>query len=55
LLELFAKDDVEPDHQFIRSTMEREPGVKDEPEALLDIYRKLRPGTHPTSRTPASW
>jgi DNA-directed RNA polymerase subunit beta len=47
LLELFAKEDNSPEHQFIRSTMEREPLVKDEPEALLDIYRKLRPGDPP--------
>ena len=47
LLELFASDDNAPDHQFIKSTMEREPLVKDEPEALLDIYRKLRPGDPP--------
>jgi DNA-directed RNA polymerase subunit beta len=47
LLELFSKEDAEPDHQYMRSTMEREPAVKDEPEALLDIYRKLRPGDPP--------
>jgi len=47
LLELFAGEDSVPDHQFIKATMEREPSVKDEPEALLDIYRKLRPGDPP--------
>ncbi len=47
LLALFASEDSAPDHQFIKSTMEREPLVKDEPEALLDIYRKLRPGDPP--------
>ncbi len=47
LLALFAGEDNSPDHQFIKSTMEREPLVKDEPEALLDIYRKLRPGDPP--------
>ena len=47
LLTLFSKEDNSPEHQFIRSTMEREPLVKDEPEALLDIYRKLRPGDPP--------
>ena len=47
LLELFVGEDNSPDHQFIKSTMEREPMVKDEPEALLDIYRKLRPGDPP--------
>jgi DNA-directed RNA polymerase subunit beta len=47
LLELFSSEDNSPEHQFIKSTMEREPMVKDEPEALLDIYRKLRPGDPP--------
>ena len=47
LLALFSKEDNSPEHQFIKSTMEREPLVKDEPEALLDIYRKLRPGDPP--------
>jgi len=47
LLALFSREDNSPEHQFIKSTMEREPLVKDEPEALLDIYRKLRPGDPP--------
>jgi len=47
LLNLFSTEDNSPEHQFIRSTIEREPLVKDEPEALLDIYRKLRPGELP--------
>ncbi len=47
LLTLFSGEDNSTEHQFIRSTMEREPLVKDEPEALLDIYRKLRPGDPP--------
>jgi len=47
LLALFSGEDDTPEHQYIRSTIEREPLVKDEPEALLDIYRKLRPGDPP--------
>jgi DNA-directed RNA polymerase subunit beta len=47
LLALFASEDNSPEHQYIHSTLEREPLVKDEPEALLDIYRKLRPGDPP--------
>ena len=47
LLELFSQEDNNPDHQYIKATVEREPLVKDEPEALLDIYRKLRPGDPP--------
>lgn len=44
LLNLFPEEDNSSEHQFIRSTMEREPLVRDEGGALLDIYRKLRPG-----------
>jgi len=47
VLELFSKEDNNPDHQYIKATTEREPMIKDEPEALLDIYRKLRPGDPP--------
>ncbi|MEE9366583.1 MAG: DNA-directed RNA polymerase subunit beta, partial [Dehalococcoidales bacterium] len=47
LLNLFAKEDDDPEHQYIKATIEREPLVKDEPEALLDIYKKLRPGELP--------
>ena len=48
LLELFSAEDNSPEHQFIRSTMEREPLVRSKSEALLDIYRKLRPGDPPS-------
>jgi DNA-directed RNA polymerase subunit beta len=48
LLSLFSAEDNSPEHQFIRSTIEREPLVKSESEALLDIYRKLRPGDPPS-------
>jgi len=44
LLNLFTKEDSSPDHQFIRTTMEREPLITNEKEALLDIYKKLHPG-----------
>ena len=43
LLNLFAKEDSSSEHQFIRSTIEHDPLVRDETEALLDIYKKLRP------------
>ena len=47
LLNLFVKEDSAAEHQFIKSTMEREPLVRDESEALLDIYKKVRPGDPP--------
>ncbi len=47
LLSLFPKEDNSSEHQFIRTTLEREPLVKSESEALIDIYRKLRPNDPP--------
>jgi len=47
LLSLFANEDTDPDHPFIRSTLEREPSIRDTSEALISIYRKLRPGDPP--------
>ncbi len=47
LLNLFSSDDNHPDHQYVATTIERDPLIKDEAEALLDIYRKVRPGELP--------
>ncbi len=47
LINLIADVDVNPDHQYMKSTIDRDLGVKDESEALIDIYRKLRPGDPP--------
>jgi len=47
LYELFSKEDDDPDHQYIRTTMERDPLIRDEGEAQMDIYKKLRPGELP--------
>jgi len=44
LLSLFSNEDTSPEHQFIRTTMVREPLVTSESQALIDIYKKLRPG-----------
>ncbi|MFC2047178.1 DNA-directed RNA polymerase subunit beta [Chloroflexota bacterium] len=47
LLDLFTAEDSVPEHQFVRSTMEHDPLISNEDNALLDIYRKLRPGELP--------
>ena len=44
LLSLFPKEDSSSEHQYIKATMEREPLVRDGTSALIDIYKKLRPG-----------
>jgi DNA-directed RNA polymerase subunit beta len=48
LLKLFTKEDGQGDHHYIKSTMEREPLIKDENDAVMDIYKKLHPGELPS-------
>lgn len=48
LLELFADVDTDPEHPYIRNTIEKDPQIRSETEALLEFYRRLRPGEPPT-------
>jgi DNA-directed RNA polymerase subunit beta len=48
LFSMFAKEDNSPNHHYIKATIERDPAIRDESDALLDIYRKLRPGDPPS-------
>ena len=43
MLELFKDVDTDPDHRYLSSTLDRDP-VKTPDDALLELYRKLRPG-----------
>jgi DNA-directed RNA polymerase subunit beta len=47
LYRLFELEDIGPDHHYIESTIERDP-TKAVDEALLEFYKKLRPGDPPT-------
>ncbi len=47
LASLFSREDSSQEHHFVQSTMERDPLVRDEASALIDIYRKVRPGDPP--------
>ena len=47
LLSLFEDVDTEPDHKFIAASIDKDP-TKNVNEALLDFYKKLRPGDPPT-------
>src|SRR3972149_4503761 len=47
LLAFFEDIDTHPDHSYIRATMDREP-CQSKAEALLEFYRRLRPGDPPT-------
>ena len=44
---LFTKADTDEDHPYVATTIEKDPSSNEE-EALLDLYRKLRPGDPPT-------
>jgi len=44
LFSLFQDVDNSPEHAFIRSTVERDPMIKNKADALFDIYRKLSSG-----------
>ena len=45
---LFKDVDTDPDHQYIRNTREKDPSVHSPEEALLEVYRRLRPGEPPS-------
>ena len=47
LLTLFQDVDTDPQHQYMRATLERDTHVQDQEEALLEFYRRLRPGEPP--------
>ncbi|TEU16772.1 MAG: DNA-directed RNA polymerase subunit beta [Dehalococcoidia bacterium] len=48
LFSLFQDVDNSPEHAFLRSTIERDPLVKNKADALFDIYRKLSSGEAPS-------
>jgi DNA-directed RNA polymerase subunit beta len=49
LINIFAGADNNPEHEYIRGTLEREtPKLESVDQALLEFYKKLRPGDPPT-------
>ncbi len=48
LISNFQEVETSAEHSFIQTTIEREPSVKTKQEALVDIYKRLRPGEPPT-------
>ncbi len=44
---LFATVDTDPEHQYITSTLDKDL-TKTQQEALIEVYKKLRPGDPPT-------
>jgi len=48
ILAMFDGLDKDPDHHYIKSTLDRDASCENKGEALLDFYRRLRPGDPPT-------
>ena len=48
ILKLFEDVDVDPDHHYIKTTIEKDTVVEGHEEALLEFYRRLRPGEPPS-------
>jgi DNA-directed RNA polymerase subunit beta len=48
VLALFEDIDIHDDHRYIQSTLDRDPACENKEEALLEFYRRLRPGDPPT-------
>ncbi len=51
LLELFADIDDDPEHPYIRTTLDRDTAVQNEAQALMEVYRRLRPGEPPSAES----
>ena len=49
IVELFEDVDTNLDHQFIKTTIEKDSGVTNTEEALIEFYRRLRPGEPPNA------
>ena len=48
ILELFEDIDIDPEHLYIRTTLDRDTTVNTHEEALIEFYRRLRPGEPPS-------
>ena len=51
ILDRFADVDDDPEHPYIRTTLERDTGVQNEAQALMEVYRRLRPGEPPSAES----
>jgi DNA-directed RNA polymerase subunit beta len=48
VMAMFEDIDDHPDHRYIKSTLDRDPSSANKEEAMLEFYRRLRPGDPPT-------
>ncbi len=49
IMELFEDIDTNEEHPFVATTIEKDPGVTNQNEALIEFYRRLRPGEPPSA------
>ena len=49
ILSLFKDVDTDSEHSYIKTTIEKDSGVADKNNALLEFYRRLRPGEPPNA------
>ena len=49
IIELFEDVDTNDDHQFIKTTIAKDSSVTSSEEALIEFYRRLRPGEPPNA------
>jgi DNA-directed RNA polymerase subunit beta len=47
LFKLFEDVDTSPDYSFVAASAKQDSAIKNENEAILEIYRRLRPGDQP--------
>ena len=48
LLGMFDDMDTNPEHRYLQSTIERDSTITNKEEAILEFYRRIRPGDPPT-------
>ena len=51
IVELFKDVDTDADHPYIRTTLDKDTAGQTEDQALLEVYRRLRPGEPPSVET----
>ncbi len=51
ILSLFEDVDTDPDHAYIKTTIDKDTGVQTHKQALVEVYRRLRPGEPPSEES----
>ncbi len=49
IVEIFEDVDTNSDHQFMKTTIAKDSSVRNKEEALIEFYRRLRPGEPPNA------